>query len=153
MAVGSATQRMVASLFLSHVWVAHVHSSVKLWNSLPVELRSVYSLNIFGFKVKIRLYREFNVKFIPKLYSFTPLGKAPVHHCRLRLGLSALYFHRFTYNFIDINTCPRCNAPSENTTHFILHCPAYAAPSAAMMRNLSNHLPDNILNQPILLES
>lgn len=130
-----------------------VHSTVKLWNSLPLDVRSVNSLNTFKLKVKSHLYRQLNPKFIPRLYSYTPLSKASVYHCRLRLGLSALNFHRFTYNFIDFKSCPKCDFTREDITHFIFHCAAYAVPRAALFRDLSTLLPDNVLTNPSLLQS
>lgn len=90
---------------LSSTRNAFVHSSVKLWNSLPFDVRSVNSLTSFKYKIKGHLYVTHNTKFIPRLYSLIPIGRAPIHHCRLRLGLSALNFHRFTYNLIDYKSC------------------------------------------------
>jgi hypothetical protein len=130
-----------------------VHSTVKLWNSLSDDIRLSDSLLSFKRKLFLKLYTQFNARFIPQLYSFLPMGNAPVYHCRLRLGLSALNFHRFTYNFIDDKSCPNCNHDCENTSHFLFHCPAYAAPRAVLMESLSNHLPDNIIQNLTFLET
>jgi len=138
---------------LSSTRNAFVHSTVKLWNALPLDIRSLDSLNTFKLKVKSRLYRQYSVHFIPRLYSFSPLGRAPVYHCRLRLGLSALNFHRFTYNFIDDKSCPRCNHVSEDTNHFLFHCPAYSVQRAALLRDLSTYLPNNIMTNLRILGS
>lgn len=137
---------------LSSTRNAFVHSTVKLWNSLPVNIRSVNSLNTFTLKLKAHLYRQYSGKFIPRLYSLAPLGKAPVYHCRLRLGLSALNFHRFTYNFVDDKSCLNCDADCENIRHYLYNCPAYADPRAALLRELSNYLPVNIINDQVILE-
>lgn len=137
---------------LSSTRSGFVHSTVKVWNSLSVDVRSASTLSGFKSKVKRELFKAHNVKFIPAMYMYMPLGKASVHLCRLRLGLSALNFHRFTYNFIPFKSCPHCNNPCENTRHFLFHCPAYAAPRAVLMENLSNHLTDDILNNLVVLE-
>lgn len=138
---------------LSSTRNAYTHSTVKLWNTLPHDIRSVDSLNSFKVKLKQHLYRQFPIRFIPSLYSYLPLGKLSVFQCRLRLGLSALNFHRFTYNFIDDKSCPKCHAAREDTSHYLFACPAYAALREALLRELSNHLPNNIINNHQVLES
>lgn len=138
---------------LSSTRSAYVHSTVKLWNNLPLELRSVDSLNSFKVKLKQHLYRHYPDRFIPSLYSHTPLGKSSVYHCRLRLGLSALNHHRFTYNFINDRSCFKCNAVREDTSHLLFTCPAYAAQREALLRDLSNYLPPNITNNNRVLEN
>ena len=132
---------------------AFVHSTVKLWNSLELDVRSIDSLYSFKTKLKQLFHKEHNIKFIPTLYSRIPRGTASVYHCRLRLRLSALNFHRFTYNFIDNKACPNCHFQCENTNHYLLHCPAYAAPRAVLMGSLRNHLPTSIINNETALES
>jgi len=137
---------------LSSTRNAFVHSTVRLWNNLSVDTRAGTSLSGFKRRVKLDLFKHHNVKFIPSLYSYMPLGKASVNLCRLRLGLSALNFHRFTYNFIPYKTCLRCNYECENISHFLFHCPAYTAPRAVLLGSLSNHLPNDTLNNLIVLE-
>ncbi len=44
------------------------------------------------------------------------------------MGLSSLNVHRFKYNFISNSRCLLCQHRSEDTTHFLLHCPALATP-------------------------
>ena len=46
--------------------------------------------------------------FHPNLYRFY-ISRASVHHCRLRLGLSALDSQRFQYGFINNMSCDSCN--------------------------------------------
>lgn len=138
---------------LSSTRSAFVHSTVKLWNNLSPEIRSINSLFGFKRKVKVELYKQHNVKFIPSLYLFMPLGKASVYLCRLRLGLSALNSHRFTYNFIPDKSCPKCNFECESTSHFLFSCPAYAAPRAVLWESLSNHLANNIIHNQAILEN
>ncbi len=66
---------------LSSTRNSFVHSTVRLWNSLSVELRSVTSLSGFKSRVKDELYKHHNDKFFPSLYSYMPLGKAYVYLC------------------------------------------------------------------------
>ena len=139
---------------LSSTRSAFVHSTVKLWNSLNVDTRSVDSLSGFKRCVKLELYKQHNTKFMPHLYSLVPLGKASVYHCRLRLGLSALnLLHRFTYNFIPIKSCPHCNFECENVAHYLFSCPAYVAPRMILWESLSTLLPQNLLNNQIALQN
>ena len=138
---------------LSSTRSAFVHSTVKLWNSLDINIRSVDSLNLFKNKVANHCNRHFNPRFIPSLYLFNLPGTAAVHHCRIRLGLSALNFHRFKYNFIDDKACPKCNFSREDTSHLLFNCPAYADPRAVLMENLKNCLPQSIISNRSLLEN
>lgn len=132
-----------------------VHSTIKSWNSLPDEIRRIDSLTCFKHRLTYMLYKELNDKFIPKLYLYLPLGKPSVYHTRLRLGLSGLNAHRFKYNFINDKSCSLCNFETEDVSHFLFHCPAYAAPRTALMESLSNHLklPHNIIQNKSTLES
>jgi len=137
---------------LSSTRNSFVHSTVNLWNNLSIDVRSTTTLSGFKSRLKLELYKQHNVKFIPSLYLFVPLGKAFINMSRLRMGLSALNFHRFTYNFIPHKSCPRCNFECENIPHFLFHCPAYAVPRAVLMESLSNHLLNDILNNLKVLE-
>lgn len=138
---------------LSSTRNAYVHTTIKLWNILPLGLRSADSLNTFKVNLKRHLFKQFPARFIPRLYLYAPLEKSSVYHCRLRLGLSALNQHRFTYNFIDDRSCPSCNFLREDTHHFLFACPAYAALRDALLRDLSIYLPNNIINNYRVLES
>lgn len=138
---------------LSSTRSAYIHSTVKLWNSLELPIRAAVSLNSFRSRVSLHCNKQFNHKFIPLLYSFIPNVEASVHHCRLRLGLSALNFHRYTYNFIDDKSCPNCNCVCENTAHLLFKCPAYAVPRVVLMESLSTCLPHNIITNERVLEN
>ena len=54
----------------------------------------------------------------PNLYRFY-ISRASVHHCRLRLGLSALNSQRFQYGFISNMSCDFCNNNREDVRHYI----------------------------------
>ena len=51
--------------------------------------------------------------FHPNLYCFY-ISRASDHHCRLRLGLSALNSQRFQYGFISNMSCDSCNYARED---------------------------------------
>ena len=71
-----------------------VASTIRHWNSLSEPIRSAGTLSYF----KILLHKTGSSSpFLPKLYKYM-LGKSAINHSHLRLGLSALNFHRFKYN-------------------------------------------------------
>ena len=53
-------------------------------------------------------------------------GKKGIWITRLRLGLSPLNFHRYTYHLISEPYCNHCHQVNESTEHFLLKCPRYA---------------------------
>ena len=126
---------------------------ILLWNSLDNAVRSSNSLYSFKRKLKLQLHKQYNAKFLPSLYSLIPSSNASVYHCWLRLGLSALNYHRFTYNFIEDKSCPRCNYLCEDIKHYLFQCPAYAAPRAVLMGSLSTRLPLNVITSEHTLEN
>ena len=138
---------------LSSTRNAFIHSTVKLWNTLCTETRSADSLYSFKRKIKQALYKQYNVKFIPSLYSFLPTSNSSVNLSRLRMGLSALNYHRFTYNFIADKSCPKCGAVSETIQHFLFSCPTYAAPRGVLWERLSRLLPDITQNNNTYIET
>jgi hypothetical protein len=58
------------------------------------------------------------------------------------MGLSGLNAHRFRYNFIPTKRCPKCAHPNEDTTHFLIFCPTYAAQRTAMFASLADFRPE-----------
>ena len=86
---------------LSSTRNAFIHSTIKSWNSLPENLRSCNSLVHFTHGLCSKLHKTYNAKSLSNLYLFVPPCKSSTQHCRLRLGLSALNFHLFTYNLVD----------------------------------------------------
>ena len=57
------------------------------------------------------------------------------------MGLSGLNAHRKKYHFTDSSTCHKCQAKREDSLHFILTCPSYAAPRSEMITSVSQFLP------------
>ena len=114
-----------------------IPSSIRLWNSLDNTLRSTAELEDFKNAVK-KIFTPESV-YKPYLWGFT---KEFINLGRLRMGLSGLNAHRKQYHFINHSTCPKCQARREDIVHFLLSCPAYAAPRAEMVANLSRLMPD-----------
>ena len=102
-----------------------VASTIRHWNSLSELIRSTGTFS--HFKILLHNKTGSSSPFLPKLYKYM-LGKSAINHSRLRLGLSALNFHRFKYNLINDMSYPSCSHPKEDTNHFIFVCPAYATP-------------------------
>jgi hypothetical protein len=87
------------------------------WNKLPLATRESLSLNIFKHRI------SFNKQTNP--YFAIHRGRAGMWLARIRMGLSGLNSHRFTYNMIPSPTCPLCLDGIENTLHYLWVCPAH----------------------------
>ena len=91
-------------------------SSIRDWNSLPLDTRNSDSLETF----KRKLNRGDN--FVPKYY-YTGNRKLQVLHARIRTKCSSLNYDLFQRN---INDSPLCQCGDiENAEHFFLLCPFY----------------------------
>ena len=73
-------------------------------------------------------------------------SKSCVQISRMRMGLSGLNAHRKSYHFIEYSTCDKCNARQEDSKHFLLECPAYAAHRMEMIGLLTDLVPDKTLS-------
>ena len=113
-----------------------VPSTIRLWNNLDHAIKSSSTINTFKSKTK-------NIFCPNKLYRphLTGHSKGFVHLARLRVGLSGLNAHRKSYHFINFNNCPNCGQRNEDNAHFLLKCPAYAAPRAEMITKVSGLVP------------
>jgi hypothetical protein len=118
--------------------------TVREWNTLPAEIKSSDTLHTFKTKLKLHLYCPKN-----KLYRFD-IGVGSIHLCRMRMGLSALNFHRFTYNFIDNPKCLNCNSSCEDVYHYMLSCPRYAAERSILLTQLAQLYPLYIQNDELV---
>ena len=114
--------------------------TVKTWNALELTIRESTSLNIFKRKLK-----EVLIPKQDKLLSMFD-GKSAINHTRLRLGLSGLNGQRNLFNFIDYSTCPKCGYEAEDSEHFFLFCPSYAAPREAILFSCLDTLYSHELN-------
>ena len=77
----------------------------------------------------------------PNPHHLYELGDGNIHHTRLRLGLSHLKSHLFTYNLVPSPICG-CGLEPETTEHYILRCPAFGIARIQMyhtMLDIVNH--------------
>ena len=110
-------------------------------NKLVADIKNSKSLLIFKHqlsKKKLDLLHQ-----LPNCH-----GQGSVQHYRLRLGLSALKFQRFSYSLIPDTKCPSCGSGPEDPSHYFFICPTYSAPRNELLRNLATILPvDFITNK------
>ena len=113
-----------------------IPSTIRLWNELDNRTQNISDLENF----RIALLSKFSPE---KPYKPYLLGydKEYVYLARLRMGLSGLNAHRRRYHFIENGRCPNCLFKIEDTLHFVLHCPSYAAHRAEMLDHLSPVFP------------
>ena len=128
---------------LSSTRNSFVPSSIKAWNNLPVGIRGATSFYIFKSCI-VNMNKKVDM-FHPNLYRFY-ISRASVHHCRLRLGLSALNSQRFQYGFISNMSCDSCNYAREDVRHYIFFCPAFAAQRQALIEGLIALLPTAVIH-------
>ena len=114
-----------------------IPSSIKLWNKLSVPLRK--KPNISTFKSGLTKAQKHPKFYRPFLQG---TSKGSINLSRIRMGLSGLNSHRFKYNFIPSKRCPSCNHPNEDTTHYLIFCPAYAAKRTTMFEAIVDLRPE-----------
>ena len=105
-------------------------STAKVWNTLSPPVRQAESIVTFK--------RLICPPLRPNKYYSSCIGKEGNWITRLRLGLSPLNSHRFTYHLIGEPYCPFCVNVPETTDHFLLTCPQYAAARLDFLRSLSD---------------
>ena len=90
------------------------------WNKLDPEVRTAPSVAVFKSKLLSKIRSP--AKSVFGIHD--PKGLSYI--TQLRVGLSALNFHKFKHNFRDtINPmCPTTDGV-EDTEHFLLHCPSF----------------------------
>jgi hypothetical protein len=126
---------------------SYIPSSTKSWNELPVTTRNTVSLDSFKKKLKL------NINHINLDYYKQYKKKPGIWLARLRMGLSALNAHRFTYNFIETPSCDHCHSGNETTKHFFFQCPAYAAHRLELLNSLDIQIGLDIFNTTEMLNS
>ena len=93
-------------------------SASRLWNSLPLSITNATSVD--NLKSKIVGPRP-KTNFYYRLCT----GKAGIWLTRLRLELSALNYHRYTYNFINSPNCNNCPNQLETIYYYFFACNQY----------------------------
>ena len=90
------------------------------WENIDPETRNAPSLGVF--KAKLNKIIRPTPKQVFGIHD--PKGLATL--TQLRVGLSALNFHKFRHNFHDtLNPMCPINDGVEDTEHFLLHCHSY----------------------------
>jgi hypothetical protein len=88
------------------------------WNALSIETKA--SLTKASFKKCISSNK------IKNPYTRLHHGKTGIWLSRIRMGLSGLNEHRFTYNMIESPICSLCHNGNESTLHYLWHCNTHA---------------------------
>ena len=116
---------------------SYIPSSIRLWNKLPHNIRSIAKLDTF----RINLHK---IYCKPQTYKPYLTGSTPghTHLSRFRMNLSGLNAHRKKFHFTDNSSCPNCNSPKEDIEHFFPYCNAYSAPRRVLFDHLRLLLPN-----------
>jgi hypothetical protein len=122
-----------------------IPSTLKIWNSLDPQIKNCSTLSSFKSKIK------YSPNPMTKLYSLF-YGFNGKYLTQMRLGLSKLKMHLFTYNIVPEPYCQNCPQRSNETAcHYLLECPAFAAHRLELLRDLRGLLLPATLNNHILL--
>ena len=90
------------------------------WNKLDPEVRTALSVAVFKSKLLSKIRSPAKSAF--GIHDTKGLS----YITQLRVGLSALNFHKFKHNFrYTINPMCPTNDGVEDTEHFLLHCPSF----------------------------
>ena len=104
-----------------------------------LDLPRFKSLSSFQSNYKKGLLRS------PNPHHLHETGDGNIHHTRLlRLGLSHLRAHLFTYNLINSPVCG-CGLESETTEHYILRCPAFGMARIEMYHTMLDIVDHSVL--------
>jgi hypothetical protein len=91
-----------------------------MWNALPIESRASLTKN----------------NITKKPYTKIHTGKCGIWLSRIRMGLSGLNAHRFTYNMIASPVCLLCKNESESTLYYLWSCTVHTQARNNMMERL-----------------
>ena len=120
-----------------------IPNTIKKWNQLPEETRTLRSVKSFRKAITQRLAKPKP----PKMFALgSKLGNTL--HTRLRLNMSALNGHLFSINSGKVQS-PECSCgfAFENTSHFVLSCPKYQTERNHLSSHLQRLIPSfNSLN-------
>ena len=99
-------------------------STLRQWNSLPVEVRQLNTLSSF------KTFLKKDHQSVPTYY-YCGSRKAQILHARLRTGCSSLNMDLFHKNITDSPLC-RCGS-IEDTQHYFFHCRFYQGPRNTLL--------------------
>ncbi len=114
-----------------------IPKTVRDWNNLD---KSKYTPSLSSFKAS---YKNGMLRSPNPLHMYE-LGDANIHHTRLRLGMSCLRAHLFTYNLIDSPMCG-CGLEFETIEHYILRCPTFGVARIEMYKSMVDILDNHLL--------
>ncbi len=119
------------------VYNSFLPKTIREWNSLELS-KEVSSLSSFKSTYKKDFLRS------PSPHHLYEVGDGNIHHTRLRLGLSHLKSHLFTYNLVQSPLCG-CGLEAETTEHYILRCPTFGMARITMYHTLLEIVDHDIL--------
>ena len=99
-------------------------STLRQWNSLPVEVRQLNTLSSF------KTFLKKDLQSVPTYY-YCGSRKAQILHARLRTGCSSLNMDLFHKNITESPLC-RCGS-IEDTQHYFFHCRLYQGPRNTLL--------------------
>ena len=99
-------------------------STLRQWNSLPVEARQLNTLSSF------KTFLKKDLQSVPTYY-YCGSRKAQILHARLRTGCSSLNMDLFHKNITESPLC-RCGS-IEDTQHYFFHCRFYQGPRNTLL--------------------
>ena len=105
-------------------------SSLRQWNSLPVEVRQLKTLSSF------KTFLKKDLQSVPTYY-YCGSRKAQILHARLRTGCSSLNMDLFHKNITGSPLC-RCGS-IEDTQHYFFHCRFYQGPRNTLLNACSTY--------------
>lgn len=107
----------VSSAFLQTT----IPTSVKLWETLPENIRNRFSRNSFKYNLRKHFLGAIDTTGLTKHLNITRNRELVLNRTRCDLIFNShLYSHNFTTTVS--HACP-CSSNSQNTCHVFLHCP------------------------------
>ena len=113
----------------------YIPATIKLWNELPLPLRSTTDTPFFKNELKDR------TKIITPKYLHYGSRQANIYHCTLRLGCSNLTHDLYQIGVVESPLCQNCNSNTpEDTKHFLFECNTYIEQRAQMLHDIGELL-------------
>jgi hypothetical protein len=115
-------------------------SSIKLWNSLPLNVQTSESLP--HFKTNLKIWRD---DTIPNTLFYLGNRYASILHTHFRLFHCTLNHYLFLINCVPSPLCS-CGSTNETVSHFFFDCGRYAAHRAVLLASAAHLLGSKWLN-------
>ena len=119
-------------IHLSIYQQSYFPSTIKLWNSIDLNVRQIPSFCCFKKTIQSVYFKNTR----PPLYYYCGQRLLSVLHARLRNNCSSLKFDLFHANLIDNPTCI-CGYRNETVEHYLLYCINFTAQRTVMLNNLN----------------